>query len=97
MEGPALLAALLELADDVGLRVERVGAQPALDGLSPGSSAVCRLRGATVVFLSDSDPLATRVRTLARGLREHSGDALEERFLAPALRACLDAAGENAL
>lgn len=97
MEGPALLVALRELADEVGLRVERVAAQPALEGLSPGSSAVCRLRGQTVVFLSDSDPVATRVRTLARGLRDHSGEALEERFLPPALRACLEEAEENPL
>ena len=92
MEAPALLAALRELADELGLRVERVGGQPTLEGLSPGSSAVCKLRGQTVVFLSDSDPLATRIRTLARGLRQHSGEALEERFLPPALRTCLEQA-----
>ena len=94
MEDPALLAALRELAEEVGLRVERVAAQPALEGLSPGSSAVCKLRGETVVFLSDSDPLATRIEWLARGLRQHSGESLEDRFLAPAVRACLDEAAE---
>ena len=90
-----LLAALRELASEVGLRIERVAPQPALEGLSPGSSAVCRLRGQTVVFLSDSDPLTTRVHILARGLQDHCGEALDERFLPPAVRACLDAASEN--
>ena len=88
------MTALLDLADEVGLRVERVASQPALEGGTPGASAVCKLRGETVVFLSTSDPLSTRIRLLARGLRQHSGDALDERFLAPALRACLDEAAD---
>ncbi len=90
MEGPELFEALLELAESVGLRVQRVGRQPALDGLSPSASAVVRVRGEVRVLLADPDPLEARIALLARALRDHAGPALEERFLAPALRACLE-------
>lgn len=90
VEPPALFEALVELAESVGLRVQRVGRHPAFDGLSPSSSAVVRVRGEVRVLLTDSDPLEARIALLARALREHAGSALEDRFLAPALRAVLE-------
>ena len=90
MESAALLEALVDLAREVGWEVSRVGRQPVLDGLSPSSSAVCRVRGKVLVFMADSDPVEVRAEVLARALRERIGDALEDRFLAPAVRACLE-------
>jgi hypothetical protein len=91
MEAPELLEALRELAQACGLEVQRVGRQPAFEGLSPSSSGSCRLRGKVRVLLADSDPLEVRIEVLARALRETAGAALEERFLPPAVRARLDA------
>ena len=91
METPELLEALIALAESFGLAVQRVGRQPAFDGLSPSSSGTCRLRGEVRVLLADSDPPEVRIEVLARALREAAGPALEERFLPPAVRACLDA------
>jgi hypothetical protein len=91
METPELLEALIALAESFGLAVQRVGRQPAFDGLSPSSSGTCRLRGKVRVLLADSDPPEVRIEVLARALREAAGPALEERFLPPAVRACLDA------
>jgi hypothetical protein len=93
MDAPALLACLLELAGETGLPVRRVGRQPAFEGLPPGSSGVCRVRGELRVMLFDSDPVPERIRVLARALRESRSAQLEGRFLPPAVRECLEAAG----
>jgi hypothetical protein len=95
MEPSQLLETLLELADSVGLAVQRVGRQPAFEGLSPSSSGTCKVRGKVRVLLADSDPLEARISVLARALREDAGEALEERFLPPAVRACLEAAAPD--
>lgn len=91
MEPAELLEALSELARELGLRVESAPSQAALDGGTPGSSAVCVLRGETVVFLAPGDPIEARIALLARALREAFADDLEQRFLPPALRNCIDA------
>jgi hypothetical protein len=90
MEAEALLGALVELAESVGLAVQRVGRQPVFEGLSPSCSGTCRVRGEVRVLLADSDPLEVRIEVLARALRELAGPALEERFLPPAVRVCLE-------
>lgn len=92
MDDAALLDALLELARETALPVQRLPRQPIFDGLSPSPSGVCRVRGETRVMLADADPVPERIAVLARALRSARGDALEGRFLAPALRECLDAA-----
>ena len=92
MEEAALLEALVELAAETGITVQRVSRQPVFEGLSPSSSGVCRVRGEVRVLLSDSDPAAARIRVLARALAAGPQEALEGRFLPPALRACLEAA-----
>jgi hypothetical protein len=96
MDEPGLLEALLELAADTGLEVQRVGRQPAFEGLAPSASGVCRVRGEARVLLSDSDPPGARIAVLARALRSLRGEDLESRFLAPAVRQCLERAGEAA-
>jgi hypothetical protein len=62
MEAPALLDCLLEIAGETGLPVQRMGRQPAFEGLPLGASGVCRVRGELRVLLFESDPLAERIR-----------------------------------
>lgn len=90
MTPEALLEALHALAGEVGLPVQRVGRQPAFEGLAPSSSATCVVHGEVRVLLADSDPVAVRVAVLARALRRVAGERLEARFLPPAVRACLE-------
>lgn len=82
-----VLVALVELADEAGLRVR--AAQGAADAGPLASSGVCRLRGQTVIVLIGDDPLAERIAVVAGALREHAGAWLEDRWLPPALRAHL--------
>lgn len=90
MEEAALLEALLELARETGLATQRVSRQPVFEGLAPSSSGACKVRGEVRVLLSDSDPPAERIRVLAEVLRRERGEALEGRFLAPAVRRVLE-------
>jgi hypothetical protein len=89
MEHAALLAVLLELAQELGLEVRRIGAT-APDGLAPAASGTVRLRGRVLVMLFAGDPPERQADVLARALRAHAGDALEMRFLPPAIRAWLE-------
>jgi hypothetical protein len=89
MEHAALLAVLLELAQELGLEVRRIGATVP-DGLAPAASGTVRLRGRVLVLLSAGDPLERQADVLARALQAHAGDALEMRFLPPAIRAWLE-------
>jgi hypothetical protein len=93
MDAPALLDCLLELATDTGLPVSRVGRQTAFEGLPLAASGMCRVRGELRVMLFDADPVAERIRVLARALREGRSAELEGRFLPPAVRECLERAG----
>lgn len=89
MSPDALLDALLELAGEVGLEVRRVASGPE----APATSGVCRLRDRVYVLLAGSDPPERRVAVLAGALRAHAWEACEARYLPPALRAALEAAG----
>jgi hypothetical protein len=89
MTPPELLAALAALAEETGLRVRRVPADP--EG-GPLASGVCRVRGELVVVLVASDRDEERIDVLARALRSHAGPALEARWLPPAVRARLEGA-----
>ena len=86
MDDAALLAALLELAEELGLPVRRLPADAAFDGVGPTGSGLCTLRGRRMVWLAASDPPERQVDVLARALREHAGESLEMRFLPPAIR-----------
>jgi hypothetical protein len=89
MESAALLSALLELAAEVGLAVRRIPASQQ-DDLSPAGSGSCLLHGRPLVLLSAADPAERQLEVLAGALREFAGEALEMRFLPPAIRACLE-------
>ncbi|MGH0038018.1 MAG: hypothetical protein ACQGVK_23560 [Myxococcota bacterium] len=81
MEPAELMEALLDLAREVDLPVRLVAP---LEGDT--ASALCRVRGRTWVVLSRSDPVAVQIDVLARGLRDCAGEALEGRYLPPAVR-----------
>lgn len=83
-----LLEALVALARELGLEVRRVPP----GGEAETASGVCRLRERIWVLLSPSDPPARRAEVLAAALRDHAGDALESRYLPPAVRVRLESA-----
>ena len=89
MEASDLLEALLLLADEVGMRVDRLSGRGLEDGMAPPASARCRLRGETWVMLAPGDPAQRWIEVLAEGLREVAGAQLEERYLPPAVREAL--------
>jgi hypothetical protein len=93
MEPPALLEALVALAGESGVAVRRLRSQVELaPALTSGPALV---RGQPVVFLVDGEPAAAQAAALARALRRFAGPALDARYLAPALRAALDAAANE--
>lgn len=89
MTPEALLEALLELANEIGLEVRAIGSAPAPGSETPPSSGVCRVRGKLWVVLSTADPLAQQIEAIGRGVLAQAGPELEDRFLPPALRECL--------
>jgi hypothetical protein len=90
VEPSAVLAALLDLAHEVGLEVRAVGRSGLEAGEVPPGSAVCRVKGAVWVMLSSVDPVAVQLEVLASALRENAADLIADRHLAPALRELLD-------
>jgi hypothetical protein len=86
VEPSALFEALLSIAEEVGMRVDRLSSRGLEDGMAPPASARCRLRGETWVMLAPGDPVARWVEVLAEGLREVAGPDLEARYLPPAVR-----------
>lgn len=95
MESAALLAALEELAAELGLPVRTLPPDASFEGLVPPASGVCTVRGRLQVMLSPADPLERRLGVLSRALCAHAGPELEQRFLPPALRACLERAARD--
>ncbi|MDJ0851512.1 MAG: hypothetical protein QNK04_24325 [Myxococcota bacterium] len=85
METAELMETLLDLAREVDLEVRLVGET---DGAL--TSALCRVRGRTWVVLSRSDPAPAQIEVLVQGLRATAGDALDGRYLPPAVRDLLD-------
>jgi hypothetical protein len=84
-----ILTELLALADQTGLRVRPIRGLPASEGEPAAGSGTVRVRGETWVVLSGADSLDERIAVLAGALRAHAGPALEQRYLAPALRRLL--------
>ena len=82
-----MLDALVELAEQAGLRVQV--ARGAADAGPLIRSGVCRVRGETWIVLIADDPLADRIAVVSDALREHAGTWLEGRWIPPALRARL--------
>lgn len=90
MSPETLLGELEELASEVGLRVVSIPARAAREGEPPASSGVCQVRGDLWVLLAAGESAASRSEVLARALREHCSEALERRYLPPAIRDLLD-------
>lgn len=87
MNDTEVLVALVELAEQAGLRVR--AARGAADAGPLATSGVCRVRGEVLVVLVGDDPLGDRIAVVAGALREHAAEFLEGRWLPPALRAHL--------
>ncbi len=91
MQSADLMQALLELADEVGLEVRPVRA--GVEGEPPLASGVCRVKGRVWLVLSSADPVDVQIGALGAALVAHAGEALEDRYLPPAVRAALEAGG----
>lgn len=91
MEPPALLDALVELAEAAGLEVRVLSRGAAREGEMLPTSGVCRLRGRWVLILAAGEPLEARIDAVAQAVLEHGGSLLDERFVAPAVRARIEA------
>lgn len=89
MNEAEILRELLTLADETGLRVRPIRGAPASESEPAAGSGTVRVRDETWVVLSAADSVDERVAVLARALRQHAGEALEQRYLPPALRELL--------
>jgi hypothetical protein len=92
MNPTELRDSLADLARDVGIDVRVATGRPETEPGMPVQSGVCRVRDAVWVILAGGDPVEEHIAVLAQALREHAGDALESRFLPPAVRERLDRA-----
>ena len=84
MDGQDLLAALLELAESLGIAVRTVQTG------SPQAAALVRLKGREVLFVEDSTELADRIDAVAAALAGRA--ELADRFLLPEVRAAIERA-----
>lgn len=89
MQPAELMEALLEIAASAEIEVRSARPGAPADGDWIIESGVCRLRGKLFVVLSPSDSVDEQLDVLARALREHAPEALEGRYLPPAVRARL--------
>jgi hypothetical protein len=89
MSPEALHGELVDLARAAGFEVRRSSGNPQADRDLPISSGTCRVRGAIWVVLTPGDGFEEQNAVLASALRDHAAPMLENRYLAPALRACL--------
>ena len=90
MEDAALLDALVELAEELGITV-RVLTGAARDGEAL-QSGPCRVRGEPWLMLAAHEPLEARQAAAIAALREFASEALADRYLPPALRNVLESA-----
>jgi len=84
-----VLLELVGLAREAGLEVRELRPRGG-EGEGAARSGACRLQGRIWVLLAPHDPLEDRIDVLARALVEHAPDALEGRWLPPAVRARLE-------
>ena len=89
MQGEALLDFLVELAQEAGIRV-RVIPRSAEEIQPAPRSGACRIRGAPWLLLASGEPLEDRIEAAAIAVRTHAPEALEGRYLPPAVRERLD-------
>jgi hypothetical protein len=93
VEGVEILEALLELAAELGIDVRIIPQSRSGDSEFPLSSGVCSVRGQLRVLLSHEDPLDVQNRVIAQALNSKAKNALDARFLPPAVRRALDNCG----
>jgi hypothetical protein len=89
VEGQALLDFLVELAQEAGIQV-RVIPSTAAEGDPAPRSGLCRIRGAPWLLLAPGEPLEDRIEAAVAAVRAHALEALEGRYLPPAVRERLD-------
>jgi nucleotide-binding universal stress UspA family protein len=89
VQGEALLDFLVELAQEAGIRV-RVIPRSAEELHPAPRSGVCRIRGSPWLLLASGEPLEDRIEAAAMAVRTHAPEALEGRYLPPAVRERLD-------
>jgi hypothetical protein len=94
MESPELLDAFLALAREAELEV-RLLPKRSGEVEVPARSGACRLRGRWLVLLAPGDSVEDRIDAVVKGLRGLDPEALEGRWIPPALRARLEAGGEG--
>lgn len=92
MNPSELRDSLAELARELGIDVRVATGRPELEPGIPVQSGVCRLRDDVWVILASGEPVEEHIAILVQALRQHAGDALESRFLPPAVRERLEAA-----
>ena len=81
-----LLGCLLDLAREAGLEVRALPARGVAEADLPARSGVCRVRGRLLVLLSAADSVEDRIDALVHALRSAGPDALEGRWIPPAVR-----------
>jgi len=85
VEGQALLDFLVELAQGAGIQVRVIPRSGAEVDLAP-RSGICRIRGAPWLLLASGESLEDRIEAAATAVRVHAPQALEGRYLPPAIR-----------
>jgi hypothetical protein len=85
VEGHALLDFLVELAQGAGIKVRVIPRSGAEFDLAP-RSGICRIRGAPWLLLAAGESLEDRIEAAATAVRVHAPQALEGRYLPPAVR-----------
>ena len=85
MEGQALLDFLVELAQEAGIQV-RVIPRYAVEGDPVPRSGICRIRGSPWLLLASTESLEDRIEAAVVAVRAHAPEALEARYLPPAVR-----------
>lgn len=82
------MAALMELAEGVGLSVRSLPA--ALESSGPAGGSLVKLRGKEILFLDSSAAMGDQLNALAVALKNHK--ELEDRFIAPEVRQAIEQA-----
>jgi hypothetical protein len=85
VEGQALLDFLVELAQEAGVQV-RVIPSTTGEGDPAPRSGLCRIRGAPWLLLAPGEPLEDQIEAAVAAVRAHALEALEGRYLPPAVR-----------
>lgn len=89
MERSELLSCLVDLARAVGVSVREDRATGSEPELVPHSGR-CRVRGEDWLVLLAHEPVEDRIAAVAEALRALAPDALEDRYLPPAVRGALE-------